>query len=63
MNVMVNDVLEVVGFLSVRSNDQHIIDENNYYDSLARVHVVSSLPMASIFDNMLKFHKGNCIDQ
>ena len=62
VRVQVNDVFEAVGFLSLTTNEESMGEEKNYYDALPRIHVINMLPIASVFDDMLIFQKGNSYD-
>ena len=53
-----NDVFEAIGFLSLRTNEESLDEDENYYESLPKIHVISMTQNSSVFDSMLSSQKG-----
>jgi hypothetical protein len=58
IKIQVNDVFEAIGFLSVKTSEESMDEEKNYYDSLPRIHVINMVQISSVFDSLLSLQKG-----
>lgn len=61
-SILVNDIVEVVGFLSLKRAVEPMEDgDNEYVASLPVIHVIHTTVGRSPFDSMLTLHKGVCV--